>query len=308
MNKDRVTSAITKLAPGARLAFDEPLSAMTSLRIGGPADVLVSVSDASAVPGIMLALEELEMSFMAMGGGTNMLIADTGLRGAVLYMASLDTIEQVDGAGSDVLLNIGAGLKMGRLMGYARREGLTGIEGLSGIPGYIGGAIWGNAGSFGTEIMDVIREVTLAMPDGTYRTLRRDEINPGYRQGGMPINSVVLSATIALRRDETATVAARMDEALRRKSDTQPLKERTAGCVFKNPAGDSAGRLIDEAGCKGMSEGAVQVSEIHAGFFINRGGATASDFIRLMEKVSKRVSDTFDITLEPEIKVVGSDA
>ena len=169
-------------------------------------------------------------------------------------------------------------------------------------------AIAGNAGSFGTEMMDVVQTLSIIDADGQVSAIDRDAFTPGYRSSGLPEGSVILGARLALRRDEPSAVAARMDEALRRKNETQPLGKRSAGCVFKNPPGDSAGRLIDAAGCKGMRAGGIVVSGLHAGFFINTGKATALDFMALMDQVRDRVVKSFGVELEPEIKVVGSNA
>jgi len=307
VDRDKVAKALNKASPGVRLGFNEPMSSLTSLRIGGPADVVIaplSVDDAVAV---IKALGKLDLGFLPIGGGTNLLVMDAGIREAVLHMSSIDDMSMVGEAGSEVTLAVGAGLPMNRLLGFIRREGLSGMEGLSGIPGYVGGAIAGNAGSYGSEMMDVVNEVILIRPDGMTETLGKGQFSFGYRSSGLPEDSVIVGAKLVLSRDESVSVAARMDEALRKKNATQPLGQRSAGCVFKNPPGDSAARRIDEAGCKGMSVGSIMVSEKHAGFFINRGGGTASDFMRLMESVSKRVRDAFDIDLEPEIKVVGSE-
>jgi len=303
-----VAGAILKEAPGAALDFDRPMREMTYLRIGGAADLLVTPSSSEEAAGVVRALGALGENILVIGGGTNLLVRDAGIRGAVIRMSSLTHLLHVDDKGGEVLLSVGAGLPLNKLLGHARVEGLSGIEGLAGIPGYVGGAIAGNAGSFGSEMMDVVREISLIGPDGKAYSLRAGEFTPGYRSSGLPEGSVITGALLVLGREEPSAVAARMDEALSRKKETQPLGQRSAGCVFKNPPGDSAGRLIDAAGCKGMREGSVEVSSIHAGFFINANGGTAGDFMKLMERVSARVLDVFGTSLESEIKVVGVDA
>jgi len=308
VDRNRVAKAIAEEAPGVRIDLERPMSEMTSLSIGGPADILITPSTAAEVSGAMRAIRTFGADLLALGGGSNLLVRDTGIRGVVMHMSSLRDMKVIKESGGEVTVHVGAGLPLGRLLGFARREGFSGLEGLSGIPGYVGGAISGNAGSFGSEMMDVVSEVDIIAPDGTSETMGTELLTPVYRSSGIPKGSVILGARLILRRDDRASVAARMDEALSIKKRTQPLRERSAGCVFRNPEGDSAGRLIDASGCKGMSEGPVEVSHVHAGFFINRGGGTARDFLRLMEKVSARVNEEFGTVLEPEIKVVGSDA
>lgn len=308
MDRDKLASAMAKDAPGVEFAFDQPMAPMTSLALGGPADVMVSPRSEADAMGSLTALGALGMEVTALGGGTNLLVRDGGMGGAVISLGALDGLEVYQDNGGEVVLRAGAGLPMSRLLGYARKEGLSGIEGLSGVPGTLGGAVAGNAGSFGSEIMDVIREVTLCDIGGRVSMLVAGQFTPGYRSSGLPQGGVIVSALVALRRDDRVAVVARMDDALRKKNDTQPLGQHTAGCVFKNPEGDFAARLIDAAGCKGMRVGAIEVSALHAGFFINRGGGAAGDFLGLMDAVASRVMDEFGVELEPEIRVVGRDA
>jgi UDP-N-acetylmuramate dehydrogenase len=188
---------------------------------------------------------------------------------------------------------------------YSKREGLRGLEGLAGIPGQVGGAIAGNAGSYGTEIKDIVASVTLIDLEGRTLVLGREDIAFGYRSAELPRGSMVLGAELRLARGRPDEVARRIGKWLETKKKTQPLGKRSAGCVFKNPPGDSAGRLIDRAGCKGMRVGAIEVSGLHADFFINTGGGSARDFLRLMDRVAERVRAAFGIELEPEIRIVG---
>jgi UDP-N-acetylmuramate dehydrogenase len=169
----------------------------------------------------------------------------------------------------------------------------------------VGGAIAGNAGAYGTDMGSVIRTVTVVMPDGARVTLRASELAFAYRAAHLPEGAIVLAAEVALARADRSDVAHRTREALNAKKAAQPVDERSAGCVFKNPAGEAAGALIDRAGCKGMRRGEIEVSVKHANFFINRGVGTAGDFLALMERVAGRVRDVFGIELEPEIRVVG---
>jgi UDP-N-acetylmuramate dehydrogenase len=188
---------------------------------------------------------------------------------------------------------------------FAKENGYSGMEGLAGIPGTVGGAIFGNAGAFGYEMKDVLTSVQIMDAEGNIKTLSADALSFGYRSTDVPSGSVILSAEVKLMKDKAASVAARIENFLKMKRERQPLWEPSAGCVFKNPPGESAGKLIDAAECKGARIGDVEVSTIHANFFINRGKAKASDFIRLMHVVAQRVNKKYGIVLEPEIQIVG---
>lgn len=294
---------IGRLLPGISLREAEPMSAHTSLGIGGPADVFITPGSLGALVDTVNALNRAGIRFMPLGGGTNMLVRDGGIEGAVLDMHGVGSIEPHPS--DPAFIKVGAGVRLQELVAYAKREGLSGIEGLVGIPGLVGGAIVGNAGSFGNEIMDVVERVDVIYPGGSVESIARRNIAAGYRRGGIPEEAVVLAVGIRLAKSGVDEVAAMTQANLDKKKATQPIGERSAGSVYRNPAGDHAARLIDAAGCKGMRVGGVEVSALHAGFFINTGGASAADFIGLMQRVSGRVRESFGVTLEPEIRVVG---
>ena len=293
---------IAKLLPGIRVLGAEPMSAHTSLGIGGPADVFIAPGSLANLVDAVNALNRMNVKFMPLGGGSNVLVRDGGIEGAVLDMHGVGNIEP----NSDpAVLKVGAGVRLQELVAYAKREGLSGIEGLVGIPGLVGGAVVGNAGSFGSEIMQVVERVDVIYPGGSVESIPRRNISAGYRRGGIPVEAVVLSVGIRLVKSTAEEVAARTQANLDSKKATQPIGERSAGSVFKNPPGDHAARLIDAAGCKGMRVGGAEVSTVHAGFIINTGGASAADFLGLMEIVSGRVRQMSGVTLEPEIRMVG---
>ncbi|HSB51998.1 MAG TPA: hypothetical protein VLD40_05020, partial [Dissulfurispiraceae bacterium] len=160
-------------------------------------------------------------------------------------------------------------------------------------------------GSFGCEMKDVIRSVRLLLYDGTMKTVEGRELEFGYRTARLPRDSIIVAATLVLAKDDPRDVRKRVRGFMREKKSRQPVNERSAGCVFKNPAGVAAGRLIDDAGCKGMKVGGIEVSVLHANFFVNRGGGTSQEFLRLMEAVTEQVRKRFGIELEPEIHIVG---
>jgi UDP-N-acetylmuramate dehydrogenase len=287
--------------------FMEPMVQHTSLRIGGHADLFVIPRNLPSLKNILVILNRKKIPFLIIGGGTNILIKDGGIEGVVISLTSFRKIETVSEKQQNIRVNVEAGTPLQRLVNFSKERGYSGIEGLAGIPGSVGGAICGNAGAFGCEMKDVIISVSMMDTEGNIRSLTAENIDFGYRRSDISSAGPLLSADILLTKDTKENVSAKIEGFLRRKWECQPLSERSAGCVFKNPPGSSAGKLIDEVGCKGMRIGDVEVSSIHANFFINKGKAKASDFIRLMEAVRSRVMETFHVGLEPEIRIVGKD-
>jgi UDP-N-acetylmuramate dehydrogenase len=302
------------------IKFDQPMSQYTSLKIGGPADILVFPHDAKSLKNVLKAVEREKIPVTVLGAGTNLIVRDGGLEGVAISMMKLRNIKLIRNirrvapflsAETDIekfrALFVEAGCPLGHLIDNAMKSGLSGIEPLAGIPGSVGGAIFMNAGSFGAEIKDVILSVAFMKMNGEIVILEKESIDFSYRQTIIPEKTVILSANIILNRDTPDTVSLRIGEFLKKRRQSQPLGKPSAGCVFKNPEGDSAGRLIDEAGCKGMTTGGVEVSPVHANYFISREGATSRDFLHLMGAVKKRVRESMGITLEPEIIIIGRD-
>jgi UDP-N-acetylmuramate dehydrogenase len=288
--------------------FMEPMKNHTSLRIGGPADVFVIPQDIDSLRNVHVSrLKTRQIPFYPLGGGTNVLVRDGGIEGGVISFRSLKKIEVLNEDNGYVNLFVESGTPLQRLVNISRENGYSGMEGLVGIPGSIGGAVYGNAGAFGYEMKDVLVSVAIMDSEGNIVRLRAEEIDFGYRSSSISPGELILSAEIKLKKDKREDVLARVEDFLKKKREKQPIWEPSAGCVFKNAPGLSAGRLIDEAGCKGMRIGEVEVSNIHANFLINKGGANASDFIRLMDEIVQRVKERFGVLLEPEIKIVGRD-
>jgi UDP-N-acetylmuramate dehydrogenase len=305
MMATEIKELVKREVPAGPVKYDEPMSEHTSLRIGGPSDVLISPESPEAATRVLGLLKRSGFQYLPVGGGTNLLVSDRGIEGAALSLALLRGIETMEEADEWAALRVGAGTPLRELLAYCGKNGLSGIEGLSGIPGQVGGAIAGNAGSFGCEVKDVLTKITLAESGGEQRVLGSEDVVFGYRYAGLPEGSVILAVELRCAKDSPDAVAERMKGHLEMKKKTQPLGRRSAGCVFKNPPGESAGRLIDLAGGKGMRVGGIEVSEVHAGFFINAGGGTAEAFLRLMDAVAAKVKEAFGITLEPEIRIVG---
>jgi UDP-N-acetylmuramate dehydrogenase len=285
--------------------FMESMKDHTSLRIGGPADVFAMPQDPLSLRNMLVILKQEGIPFFPLGGGTNILVRDGGIEGVVISFKSFRKIEVLGESDRYVNIFVEAGTPLQRLVGFSRENGYSGIEGLAGIPGSVGGAICGNAGAFGYEIKDVLVWIAIMDAEGRLERFKAEGIEFGYRSSSIPMTELVLSAEVRLKKDKKDDVSVRIYDFLKMKQKSQPLGEPSVGCVFKNPPELSAGRLIDEAGCKGMRIGDVEVSDIHANFFINKGRASASDFLRLMEDVALRVKEKFGVVLEPEIRIVG---
>jgi len=287
--------------------FMEPMRNHTSLRIGGPADIFAIPRDLLSLINLHMHLTRNHVPIFPLGGGTNILVKDGGIEGAVISFRSFKNIEAIKEDAGHVNISVSAGTLLQSLVHYAKENGYSGMEGLAGIPGTVGGAICGNAGAFGYEIKDVLISVEIMDIEGKIERFKKEGIEFGYRSSGILPSELLLSAEIKLKKDRKEDVLSRVENFLRIKREKQPIWEPSAGCVFKNPSGLAAGKLIDEAGCKGMKIGDVEVSNVHANFFVNKGKADASDFIRLMEEVSHRVKEKFGVILELEIKIVGRD-
>jgi UDP-N-acetylmuramate dehydrogenase len=289
----------------------EPLSRHTSFSIGGPADILAYPSDRNDLIALLSSIKKQGVSYVVIGGGTNLLVRDGGFRGVVICLQRLGTIrierEYRSVGGTFSVVYVEAGALLPKLLGFAMEQGLTGLEFAAGIPGTVGGAICMNAGTAAGEIGDVVDSVTLISPDGTLVTRGREEIGFGYRTSNIPAGHVVLDAKIILRHGDRERIKARVMEIQDTRKQRQPWGFPSAGSVFKNPQEEAAGKLIEAAKLKGKKVGDAQVSDKHANFIVNLGKAKAKDVVALMEIVKQTVLDVHGVRLEPEIKIIGED-
>jgi UDP-N-acetylmuramate dehydrogenase len=288
-----------------QLLFSIPMKDYTSLAIGGLVEVLACPDDPLSMRNLITVLGSKTIPFIPFGGGTNVLVRDGGIAGAVILTRTFNRMELIREGNENVELFVEAGVPWQRLVNYCKEKGYSGIEGLTGIPGSVGGAVCGNAGSFGYEVTDVLSSVAIMDARGRFDRFKAEGLGFGYRRSDISENDLVLSANMKLKRDEKEAVSMRTDAFFRERKGKQPISERSAGCVFKNPEGASAGKLIDEAGCKGMRIGGIEVSSVHANFFVNRGQGSSADYINLMNEVVSMVQKQFGISLESEIKIVG---
>lgn len=286
---------------GDRARFAEPLAPHTTWGIGGPAWCLCRVETADEAVLAAGAARAAGMAVKALGRGSNLLVGDRGYPGVVLSLAGELAQARVEGE----VIAAGGGAQLPALVRLAAAHGLAGLEWAAGIPASLGGAIANNAGALGGQVSDVLEMVDLLLPGGGRESRAGAALTSGYRQGGLPAGVLVLAARLRLAPDDPAAVAARTRAIIERRAAAQPLNAATAGSVFKNPPGDYAGRLIEAAGCKGWREGGAVVSERHANFIVNAGGASARDVLALMERVRRQVRESCGVELAPEVEVVG---
>ena len=290
---------------GARVRFDEPLSRHTSFRIGGPADVWVEVTDAVEIRRVQALATAAGLPLFVLGGGTNILVSDRGVRGVVLHLGRPLASLEWRANGNGLHVRAGAALPLKRLVTEAVARDLTGLEFAEGIPGTVGGGLLMNAGAFGGEIADVVEAMEGVDPQGELQQLPRSALRFGYRHFDLPPGFVVTHLEFLLHPGERAAILTKCDDAKRRREAHQPLGYPNAGSIFKNTPGEFAGHLLETVGMKGQRRGGAMVSEQHANFIVNVGGATAADVRRLMEEASRRVWEAKRIRLQPEVRLVG---
>jgi len=278
----------------------EPMARHTSFKIGGPADLVVIPEDAEDLKAALAFARSKGLPVFALGSGSNTLVRDGGIRGMVILPSGLQDMER---QGTEV--TAGAGVRVSRLLAFCSKQGLAGLEILSGVPGTVGGAVWGNAGAWDGSVADHLARVQLVTVEGDDLILARDVVPFAYRFSGLPRGSVIVRATFALAPGDPTLIRQRISRWLVRRNATQPVEFRSAGSIFKNPAGDYAGRLVEAAGVKGTRIGGAMISEKHGNFFVNLGDARAADVLALIALAQQRVRATAGIELEPEIRVVG---
>ena len=281
--------------------LNEPMSQHTSFRIGGNAELMVFPKTPDELSKVLRAAHELGICPRILGAGTNVLPPDEGLDGLVICLKDcMDGIERLD----ETHLRVAAGVTMTRAAVYAANFGLSGLEFAHGIPGTVGGGVYMNAGAYGGEICQICRSVDVMHADGSVHTYSAQEMEFSYRHSVLEDRGgIVLSAVFELSPLPSDEIKAKMKELMAKRSASQPLDLPSAGSAFKRPVGGYAAALIDEAGLRGFTVGGAAISEKHAGFAVNLGGATAADVRSLLAQVSELVFERFAIRLEPEIRI-----
>lgn len=301
---------------GQRAQFDVPMERYTSFQIGGTADVLVEPQDVEQLKAVIQWTNQNNLDYLAIGGGTNLLVLDGGIRGVVLLFGKHWADVQWRKHDALIKLDAGAGVPTRRICRLALKHGWYGVNFALGIPGSLGGAILMNAGTRSGCMHDILERVTLMTAGADIVTLERDMLKCNYRSLGLPDDvsggtgraPILLSAHLALTVGDIAAVRREATILMRQRVKGQPSWKPSAGCVFKNPPeGKPAGWLIEYAGLKGKQVGGACVSDRHANFIINQGGATAQDVLRLMQTIQEAVMDAHGIWLDPEVRIVGEE-
>ncbi len=289
------------LLPTVELRMNELLSGHTSFRIGGPAEVMAFPKNREELGLLLEKTDLLDCKPLILGAGTNILAPDEGVKGIVICLKYfMDEIVQIE----DCKLRVGAGVSMTKAAVYAANLGLSGLEFAHGIPGSVGGGVYMNAGAYGGEICGVCESVELMDESGKICVYTAEEMEFSYRHSCLAHkNLIVVSAVFALQKKPVSEIQAQMRELMQRRRTSQPLDLPSAGSAFKRPAGGYAAALIDQAGLKGYRVGGAGVSDKHAGFAVNLGGATAEDVKNLLSDVADKVYAEFGIQLEPEIRI-----
>jgi UDP-N-acetylmuramate dehydrogenase len=291
---------------GERVRVGEPLARHTSLRIGGPADLLALPDTPDELGGLLRAAKTHGVRVTLLGGGSNLLVADGGIPGIVVKLgrgfAHLSWKERAGGCE----VRAGAAVRFGRLARAAVARGLSGLEYAEGIPGTVGGALFMNAGAYGGEVAAAVAAVDGVTAEGELLALAGDALAFCYRRAELAPGFVVTAVRFRLQRDGAAVVRERMEDARSRRTAAQPHGQANAGSIFKNPPGDHAGRLIELAGLKGARAGRARISERHANFIVNEGGACAVDVKALMDLAQRVVWEQSGVWLEPEVRLLGS--
>ena len=288
--------------PGLTVKIDEPMSRHCSFRTGGGAKRMALPKTAEELSLVMEAAQRLNARPFILGNGTNVLFPDEGLDRLVVSLTAMREMQ----AGEKGTITAQAGIPLVRLADYACQLGLTGLEFAHGIPGSLGGAVYMNGGAYGGEMCQVLKTVKAWFPGEGVREMAAEELDMSYRHSFFMDHpeAVILEATVALQKGEEETIRTTMRELMQRRKASQPLEYPSAGSTFKRPIGYFAGTLIDQCGLKGLTVGGAQVSEKHAGFVINIGGATSSDVLELMAQVQKIVWEQKGVRLEPEVRVI----
>ena len=288
---------------GAVTEENAPMSKYTSFKTGGNADLFIIPASVDSLSQIIKKCKALNIKPFVMGNGSNLLVTDSGYKGVMIKIGSnLSSMKMLD----ENTIECESGVMMKALCNFALDNSLSGLEFAFGIPGNLGGAVYMNAGAYGGEMKDVLYSCTHIDSDGNIGTLTKDQLDLGYRRSAYTDNGyTIISATLKLQKGDKTEIKDAMNDKLRRRKEKQPLEFPSAGSTFKRPEGYFAGALIEDCQLKGYTIGGAQVSEKHAGFVINRGGATSTDILNLIKHIQDTVFEKHGVKLETEVKIIG---
>ncbi|MFZ7110552.1 MAG: UDP-N-acetylmuramate dehydrogenase [Desulfatiglandales bacterium] len=291
---------------GEGVRFDCPMKAYTTFRVGGNAEAVCFIRRTEDLLALLSFLKDTDTPCLVVGRGSNLLVRDGGIKGVVITLqGALASLEGYEKEGGKILA--GGGLTILELLAYCKKKGLGGLEFLCGIPGTAGGAVVMNAGAWGETIGEKVEEVQILNPEGKFFRLDRSVLGFSYRNLLLPMGSIVLRVALGVVPAEPRVISDKIADYLKKRGAGQPLRYPSAGSVFRNPPEDHAGRLIEMAGLKGARIGGAMISEQHANFIVNRGDASASDILALMEMAQRAVKEQTGVDLEPEIRIVGQE-
>lgn len=297
-----VLNQLSAIVGSDQIRINEPMSAHTTFRVGGPASFYASPRTAAEIVSLVKYCRTSQLPYYILGNGSNLLVSDQGYDGVIIQLSQNLNAVSIEGQ----TITAQAGALLSRIASEALKCSLTGLEFAAGIPGTLGGAVVMNAGAYGGQMKDVLVCATLMDQTGNVRTLSVDELALGYRTSIIANqNDVVLEAVLQLREGNAQEIKAQMDMLAAQRRDKQPLEYGSAGSTFKRPEGYFAGKLIQDAGLRGYRIGDAQVSEKHCGFIINRGHATAAEIYQLIREVQRIVLERHSVALEPEVKLLG---
>lgn len=286
------------------MLLNEELKKHTSFKIGGPADLFIYINNLSSGKALINLINKRNTPFFALGNGTNLLVSDEGYRGIVLSFSKCEKVLSLE---NENIINCSSGIPLAKICVTALQSGLTGLEFAWGIPGSCGGALFMNAGAYGSDISNIILSCSHLLPDGTEETLNKDALELSYRKSFHSDKSLLItSMKFKLEKSDPKIIREKMYENISKRKSKQPLEYANAGSIFKRPEGYFAGALIEECGLKGKSFGDAMVSPKHSGFIINTGNASAKDVIRLIRFIQEKVYNKFGVRLECEIKTLGN--
>lgn len=304
MRKDEIRGALESTIKEGNILYDEPMKNHTSFKIGGPAHIMALPGSVDELVGLIKTCKNNDIEYCIMGNGTNLLVSDDGIRAVVIKINS--NLNKVSVFGDKIVAEAGALLSA--VSNSALKYSLTGIEFASGIPGTVGGAVVMNAGAYGGEMKDVITKVRCLNKNGEIVEYTNEEMKFGYRSSRAQREGlIVIEVEMELEEGKYDDIVEKMRELKEKRISKQPLNIPSGGSTFKRPKGYYAGKLIDDAGLRGLRFGDAQVSEKHCGFIVNVGNATSNDVKTLIRVVQKTVSDKYGVLLEPEIKIIGEE-
>lgn len=296
---------------GAMVRFDEPMARHTTMQVGGTADAWVEPENPEALQAVLHFAKVHQLPWCAVGRGSNLLVRDGGIRGVVIHLGRMQDVQIEDASaaapGANAVLQAQAGVKLKRLLGFCAEQGWSGLEGLEGVPGTVGGAIMMNAGTPAGAIGDAVADVTYIERGERLVTKTAAQLAFAYRTSKMPRTAVVVATRLRVTRSTPDQVRARLQALRTRREAAQPVTKPGVGSVFRNPPQGSAWTFIDEAGLRGVRIGQARVSEQHANWIVNEGGATARDVETLIRLMRDRVKEKCGILLEPEVVIVGEE-